>query len=127
MLVGAAMLTTPVLLLAAMTWSLGGCSACGGSACPNQTFWLHSSGQCITKVQTACSSWKECNNVEILPPGDAGSCDVVATLEDGTTLTFSVAFTVKGRSECCGAQYEISPPSLAVGGAGLDAGMDAGG
>ena len=120
-MVGGAILGAATVMLGALTWTLEGCSACGGDSCFPQAFWLGSTGECFTKVETPCQIIKvACNNVGIYPPRDAGACDVVATLEGGTTLSLSVAFTVTGH-DCCGNRYEISPPSHIVG--SPDAGM----
>ena len=90
---------------------------------------LLSNGACIAAVTTQCQViTSACTQATIAPFAgvDAGSqsCDVVATLDDGTTLSFSVDFTYKGADKCCGPHYDISPPSLAIGQVPRDAAVD---
>jgi hypothetical protein len=105
-----------------------GCTPCD-TECPAQSFLLLSNGPCIASVATQCSVQATgCTQATIAPVamGDAGSqtCQVVATLDDGTTLAFAVDFTFKSADKCCGAHYDISPPTLVIGQAPRDASAD---
>lgn len=106
--------------------NLAGC--CGGAPCPSG-FVLSSDGRPIVGATSNCPVALSPTLVRVLPKnGSAGSCDVSATLDDGTTVSLTVSFTP---FDCCGQPTFVARPdffilrSMPVDG-GSDSAQDAG-
>lgn len=109
--------------LVALAMTTADCSSCGGVACPFGSAFTIDSTVCIASVDSDCpTKVGKCGDggsgagASVFPPEDGGTCSVTTTLEDGTTITTQVHWSLHTKAdECCPATYQADPPSLTIG------------